>query len=313
MKGEEDFLNWALRIFRFQYENTLIYREFCDYLKVSDPQTLHEIPYLPISFFKTHQVLNKNFNPKFLFKSSGTTGMTRSVHPVSHPELYEESFLKTYQDQLGDLNDQVVLALLPSYLEQGESSLVYMVDRLVKETHSPLSGFVLNNPSEVKVRYEQALTSGKKVVLFGVSYALLDLAEEGIDLSKATILETGGMKGRRKEMTKVELHQALKKGLGVSFIASEYGMTELFSQGYALENGIFQFPKWMKANLVEMNDPLSPLTKQKTGAINIIDLANIYSCSFIATQDLGRISADGLELMGRFDFADTRGCNLMVQ
>jgi phenylacetate-coenzyme A ligase PaaK-like adenylate-forming protein len=313
IQSEEEFLEWSLRIFRFQYANTLVYREFCDYIKVSTPQSLEEIPFLPISFFKTHRILHKEKQAQFLFKSSGTTGMVRSVHPVAHPEIYEESFLRTYEDQIGPLKEQVILALLPSYLEQGESSLVYMVDRLVKETQSELSGFVLHELKEVKLRYEAALSSGKKVVIFGVSYALLDLAEQGIDLSQAVILETGGMKGRRKELTKKELHEVLKSGLGVSFIASEYGMTELFSQAYALSDGVFQFPKWMKATLVEVNDPLSPLTKEKTGAINIIDLANVYSCSFIATQDLGRISPKGLELMGRFDFADTRGCNLMVQ
>lgn len=313
IETEEQFQDWALRIFHFQYQNTLVYREFCDYIKVSNPKTLDEIPFLPISFFKSREVLHKDFTPQFLFKSSGTTGMIRSVHPVTHPELYETSFLKTYENQMGSLTDQVVLALLPSYLEQGESSLVYMVDRLVKETKSEWSGFVLNDLHEVNKRYLGALASGKKVVIFGVSYALLDLAEQGVDLSQAIVVETGGMKGRRKEMTKFELHEELKSSLNLPFVASEYGMTELFSQGYALRNGIFQFPNWMRARLVEMNDPLSPLTKQKTGAINIIDLANVYSCSFIATQDLGRLSPQGLELMGRFDFADTRGCNLMVQ
>jgi hypothetical protein len=313
IESNDQFELWALRVFRFQVENTLVYREFCEKIGRTNVESFDQIPFLPISFFKTHIVKHKNFPTRFTFKSSGTTGSQRGQHSIVDPELYEYSFLKTYRDQVGEPEKQVILALLPNYIEQGESSLVYMVDRLVKESNNPESGFLLNSIEKVEERYQNALKSGKKVVIFGVSYALLDLAEKGIDLSEAIILETGGMKGRRKEMTKKELHQQLKKGLNIKHIASEYGMTELLSQAYALNDGLFTFPNWMRIKLREVNDPFSDLRKNKTGGIRVIDLANLYSCSFIDTQDLGRIQNGKLELMGRYDLADTRGCNLMVQ
>ena len=313
IQSETQFEEWAMKIFNFQYENTPVYTEFCNSIGRINPQSIEEIPFLPISFFKTHTVCHKLHQPKLNFKSSGTTGQSRSIHPVVMPEVYEKSFLKTYINQIGDPKNQVILALLPSYIEQGESSLVYMVDRLVKETKCHLSGFLLNQPDSIKDVYNQALALNKQVVVFGVSYALLDLAEKGIDLSQAIIMETGGMKGRRKEMTKKELHHILKKGLKVKSIASEYGMTELFSQGYALEEGLFKLPSWMKIYLREINDPFSNIQLYKTGGIRVIDLANVFSCSFIDTQDLGRLHNGKLELMGRYDSADMRGCNLMVE
>lgn len=307
------FEEWCMRVFNFQFENTLVYREYCEKIKKTKVSTPDEIPFLPISFFKTHTVLHKDFNAKLIFKSSGTTGMQRSQHLIADPELYEFSFLKTYRKQIGDPRQQIILALLPNYLEQGESSLVYMVDKLIAETQDSLSGFLLNSPDELEKRYNKALLSNKRVVVFGVSYALLDLAEKKVNLSQATIIETGGMKGRRKEMTKTELHSELKKGLNVSAISSEYGMTELLSQAYSLGDGKFTLPPWMKAQLREANDPFSILRKEKTGGIQIIDLANVYSCSFIDTQDLGRLLDNKLELMGRYDLADIRGCNLLIQ
>ncbi|MBU2019006.1 MAG: acyl transferase [Bacteroidetes bacterium] len=313
IENNDQFEEWALRVFHFQVKNTLVYREFCEKIGRIHIQSFDEIPFLPISFFKTHAVKHNDLVTKLTFKSSGTTGAQRSQHPVVHPELYEYSFLKTYRDQIGAPENQVILALLPNYIEQGESSLVYMVDRLVKETKNLESGFLLDSIEKVEERYKNALKSGKKVVIFGVSYALLDLAEMGMDLSQAIILETGGMKGRRKEMTKKELHQQLKHGLNVQHVASEYGMTELFSQAYALSDGLFTLPNWMQIKLREVNDPFSDLMKNKTGGIQVIDLANVFSCSFIDTQDLGRIQNGKLELMGRYDLADTRGCNLMIQ
>jgi hypothetical protein len=214
---------------------------------------------------------------------------------------------------MGNPEDQVILALLPNYTEQGNSSLVFMVDHLIQLTKNPLSGFMLNELNEVKNAYHKAILTGKKVVVFGVSYALLDLAETGTDLSKATIIETGGMKGRRKELTKDELHAELVNGLGVPFVSSEYGMTELLSQAYSDQNGLFTCPNWMQVICRDVNDPFHYVADGKTGGINVIDLANLYSCSFIATQDLGRIEGSSFRIMGRFDNADLRGCNLMVE
>jgi Acyl-protein synthetase, LuxE len=313
IQNEHEFENWALKIFYFQYENTEVYREYCDLIDRTEPSKLSEIPFLPISFFKTHQVKNKQLPIQLTFKSSGTTGMDRSIHLIQDIEMYRESFRKTYIAQIGHPENQVIFALLPNYLEQGESSLVFMVDDLISMTNNSMSGFLLNEISTIEKRYQMALAENKEVVVFGVSYALLDLAERNIDLSQATIIETGGMKGRRKELTKEELHNELKKGLNTKYIASEYGMTELLSQAYSTTNQLFELPPWMKVRLRETNDPFSDLSKNKTGGINIIDLANAYSCSFIATQDLGRIEDGRLKLMGRFDNADLRGCNMLVQ
>ncbi|MFA7274786.1 MAG: acyl transferase [Crocinitomicaceae bacterium] len=313
IKSAAEFEVWALKIFAFQFENCAVYREFCTLMNRTKPQSIQEIPFLPISFFKSHLVQHKDLPVEITFKSSGTTGMERSQHPIQLPEMYQASFRKTYIQQMGDPKDQVILALLPNYLEQGESSLVYMVDDLVQLTKNQLSGFILGNPEQLEVRYQKALAEDKQVIIFGVSYALLDLAEKGLDLSKARIIETGGMKGRRKEMSKEELHEKLKIGLNVSYVSSEYGMTELLSQAYSEKNGLFTLPPWMNIILRETNDPLTELSKEKTGGINVIDLANVYSCSFIATQDLGRMEEGKLRLMGRFDHADVRGCNLLVQ
>ena len=221
--------------------------------------------------------------------------------------------MKTYRKFIGNPNEQVILALLPNYIDQENSSLVYMVDYLIRESNSKLSGFLLNDMKAVNENYKKALISGKKVVIFGVSYALLDLADQKMDLSQAQIIETGGMKGRRKELSKEELHNELIKGLNVKYISSEYGMTELLSQAYSDKNGLFRSPKWLKILIRDINDPFSYLQNGKTGGINVIDLANLYSCSFIATQDLGKNEETSFRIMGRYDNADLRGCNLMVQ
>ena len=306
-----NFEDLALDVFEYQYNNVSVYRKYCDFLKKTTPSKLTEIPFLPIEFFKSERILSKHLKEELLFKSSGTGGI-RSQHFVASANLYEHTFERIYRQQIGNPEDQVILALLPNYLEQGNSSLVYMVKKLIELSQSQLSGFYLDNRSELVEQYNVALHAGKKVVIFGVSYALLDLIDLQPDLSDATIIETGGMKGRRKEMTKAELHDALTHGLHCKNIASEYGMTELLSQGYSSSKGIFQPGITMKVLIRETNDPYSFRTDMKTGGINIVDLANLYSCSFIETQDLGKLDPNGFQIMGRFDHSEVRGCNLMI-
>lgn len=313
IQNKEDFHSTAMEVFRFQYDNCAIYREFVDATGRKEPKTVEEIPFLPISFFKTHEVRCLHQQEATLFMSSGTTGMERSKHYVESIELYESSFLRTYATQIGNPEDQIILALLPNYIDQGNSSLVYMVDRLVKESKHPASGFYLDSLEEIIATYEKYRDSDKQLVLFGVSYALLDLAELKPNLSKMTIIETGGMKGRRKELTKEELHRELMDAFQVPYISSEYGMSELLSQGYSDQAGIFTSPPWMDIRIREVNDPFHYLEDGRTGGINVIDLANLYSCSFIATQDLGKKEDKHFQLMGRFDHSDIRGCNLMVE
>jgi phenylacetate-coenzyme A ligase PaaK-like adenylate-forming protein len=312
--SDESFEKTALEVFSFQYKNNPIYRTFTDSLGKSNPKSIAEIPFLPISFFKTHSVVSCDLSQiELTFLSSGTTDSTRSKHLIHSISLYEKSFEATYRKFIGNPEEQVVLGLLPNYIEQGNSSLVYMVNRLIELSKTDLSGFMLDNLSSIKNVYSNAIKSGKKVVIFGVSYALLDLAEQKTDLSQATIIETGGMKGKRAELTKEELHHELRKGLNVPFISSEYGMTELLSQAYSDKDGLFTSPNWMKLLMRDMNDPFEYVEEGKTGGINVIDLANLYSCSFIATQDLGKINANQFQLLGRFDNSDIRGCNLMVE
>lgn len=312
INSNEDFEQVALSVYHFQKENCAIYKEYIRALNRKEPSTLEEIPFLPISFFKSHKIICGDENEQVIFKSSGTGG-ERSQHFVTDTSLYEESFNAIYNQQIGSPEGQVILALLPNYIEQGESSLVYMVDHLIQRSASPLSGFFLENHDELIQNYEKAISEGKSVVVFGVSYALLDLAELKTDLSKATIIETGGMKGRRKELSKQQLHQALKDGFGCESISSEYGMTELLSQSYSTSNGKFNEPSWMRILIRDVNDPLSYVADGKSGGINIIDLANLNSCSFIASQDLGKMSNGQFEILGRFDNSDIRGCNLLVE
>lgn len=309
----ESFEQLALDVFAYQRTHVQVYREFVDLLGKPAPQSLAEIPFLPISFFKTHTVLAETMHAKMVFKSSGTTGMQRSCHYVADPKLYKQSFLPTYERFIGPLDQQIIYALLPNYIEQGDSSLVYMVDQLIRNTQHPLSGFYLNDADALVQAIASGRTTGRKLVLFGVTYALLDLAETGVELSDVQIIETGGMKGRRKELSKEALHQWLCTAFGCDFISSEYGMSELLSQAYSSRDGLFDLPPWMKVLLRDVNDPLSQVEATKTGGVNVIDLANLYSCSFIATQDLGKIVNNRLQLMGRFDQADLRGCNLLVQ
>ncbi len=311
--SESEFYDLALELYNFQKSNCKIYQDYVRLLECSEPKTIEEIPFLPIQFFKTHDVLSKpKSGNETLFLSSGTGSVGRSKHLVSDITIYEQSFRIAYQLKFGDPKNQVILALLPNYLEQGNSSLVYMVNHLINRTENELSGFLLNDFDEIRERYKSAMSSGKKVVIFGVSYALLDLAEQGFDLSKAIIIETGGMKGRRDELSKAELHERIINGLGVEYVSSEYGMTELLSQAYSKRNGVFQTPPWMKVVFSDVYDPLTVVSGDSTSIINVIDLANINSCSFIQTQDLGRKVDDGFVLEGRLDLSDIRGCNLMV-
>lgn len=313
IQSNKDFEEVALEVFKFQFENVSIYRNYCRSIGRKSPESIEEIPFMPISFFKTHEIIAKDLSPSIIFKSSGTGG-DRSRHLITDTKLYERSFLSFYKQAIGDPKEQVIIALLPSYIEQGESSLVYMVDRLMKESGDTRSKFILKNISELDQLYTDALKDNKTPVLFGVSYALLDLAELGNSYPELIIIETGGMKGRRKELTKFELHTILQNTIHPKKIHSEYGMTELLSQAYSTGPMKFITPDWMKVLVREVDDPFSLERFEKTGGINVIDLANLYSCSFIATQDLGKLHEDGsFDVLGRFDHSDIRGCNLLVQ
>ena len=306
----------ALEVFKFQFENNAVYRSFCDllYKHPSDVKSLKEIPFLPIQFFKSHKVLSGTSGIEKTFSSSGTTGDTTSKHYVTDLALYEQSFQKGFERFYGNITDYVVLALLPSYLEREGSSLIYMVDTLIKQSNQEESGFYLNNLFDLKNALLKLESEGRKTILIGVSFALLDLIETyAFKLKHSTVMETGGMKGRRKELVRSELHAVLKEGFGVENIHSEYGMTELLSQAYSKGHGVFECPKWMKVFTRDPEDALTILDTNKTGGINVIDLANVNSCSFIATQDLGKSHSEGtFEVVGRFDHSDIRGCNLMV-
>ncbi|HSJ11734.1 MAG TPA: hypothetical protein VK916_03555, partial [Gillisia sp.] len=316
ISSTREFEKISLEVFRHQYHHVALYRKFCDLLKIS-PQTVtqpFQIPFLPIEFFKSHHIIAQGEKPQITFTSSGTTGAVTSKHLVSDLNWYEKSFNLAFESFYGKIQDLVILALLPSYLEREGSSLVYMVHHLIQKSGHPESGFYLDDLEKLKSTLEALEKKGKKVLLIGVSFALLDLVEAyTFNLKNTVIMETGGMKGRRREMIREELHQILKKGFGVDHIHSEYGMTELLSQAYSAGDGIFTCPPWMKMYIRDPEDALTYLPPHKTGGINVIDLANFNSCSFIATQDLGKDLGNGkTEILGRFDNSDIRGCNLMV-
>ena len=316
IQNNKQFEKIALKVFRFQFENNNVYKEFCELLKVEkgNVKSISEIPFLPIQFFKTHHVVSTNDAIQETFTSSGTTGMITSKHLVSDRTLYEESYRKAFSQFYGNIEDYAVLALLPSYLDREGSSLIYMVNDLIVSSKNENSNFYLNNYAELISKLKQLDDSGQNVLLIGVTYALLDLIElQKFDLKNTIIMETGGMKGKRKEIIREELHEILCNGFGVESIHSEYGMTELLSQAYSLGNGIFECPNWMQVHIRDTEDALNYLENTKTGGINVIDLANINSCSFIATQDLGKKhNNNSFEVLGRFDNSDIRGCNLMV-
>lgn len=312
-----NFEEIALQLFDFQYTHNLVYKQFVDYLKINavEVQTVQQIPFLPIEFFKTHRILTENAETQKIFESSGTTGQITSKHLVADLALYEESFDKGFEQFYGNIEDWTILALLPSYLERDTSSLVYMVDDLIKKSKNPNSGFFLNNLDELAIKIKSQISNPKsQILLIGVTFALLDFSEQfPMDLSDVIIMETGGMKGRREELTREEVHTILTKAFNVKTIHSEYGMTELLSQGYSKGSGIFEVPKWMKILKRDIYDPMNVSATQGRGGLNVIDLANIYSCAFIATQDLVNIKSESeFEVLGRLDNSDIRGCNLMV-
>ena len=312
------FESLALDIFRYQSKENKVYSAFVSGLNINikKVESIAQIPFLPIEFFKSHAVITGNVSGnEIVFSSSGTTGISTSQHLVKDIGLYDRSFKKGFELLCENIEDLTILALLPSYLEREGSSLIYMVDALIKDTKNEDSGYYLYNHEELFQKLTILQQKSRKVLLIGVTYALLDFIEHySINFPELMVMETGGMKGKRKEMIREELHAELTKGFGVSKIYSEYGMTELLSQAYSRGDGIFECPPWMKIMIRDTNDPLSYLAAGQTGGINVIDLANLYSCAFIATQDLGKVYENGkFEVLGRFDNSDIRGCNLLVQ
>ena len=316
INSQKEFEKKTLKVFRYQYDNNQVYQDFCSLLKKdkSNVKSIEEIPFLPIQFFKSHKIVSSSNPIREIFTSSGTTGTLTSKHLVTDVTLYEQSFRKAFSQFYGNIEDYVVLALLPSYLERDGSSLIYMVNDLIEGSNHPESGFYLNNYDELIHTLIELDSSGQNVLLIGVTYALLDLVEkQNFQLKNTIVMETGGMKGKRKEIIREELHTILCNGFGVPTIHSEYGMTELLSQAYSLGIGIFECPPWMSILIRDTEDALTYVDYGKTGGINVIDLANINSCSFIATQDLGKKYPNhSFEVLGRFDASDIRGCNLMV-
>ena len=337
IKTEADFQQKCLETFHFQYENIEVYRKFIDFLKI-DPNSIKEIekiPFLPIEMFKNHTVLDQNKRTNLYFQSSGTTQMNLSKHWIADEKVYEESIEKSFEQFIGNPKDFIFLGLLPSYLEKQNSSLIYMVDFLMKKSGKPENGYFLYNHEDLLKLLQQLSKENKKVILFGVAFALLDFLDYAetnhhrIESSdQLIIIETGGMKGRKEEMTKDELLKIFHKGFGTEKIYSEYSMTELLSQAYSLGKNIYESPNWMRILIRNTEDPFSYVEDGKNGAINIIDLANRHSCSFIATQDLGKIVTDcGIsrnekkddhivtklfQVLGRIDHSDIRGCSLLV-
>ncbi|MCQ9640805.1 acyl transferase [Chryseobacterium sp. WG14] len=321
IQTEQDFVEASLKTFRYQYENVEIYRKFVNFLKVNPDEvdSVLNIPFLPIEMFKNHQILDKNASTDLYFQSSGTTQMNLSKHFIADQNLYEESIYKSFEQFIGKPEDFIFLGLLPSYLEKQNSSLIYMVDYLIKKSGKPENGYFLYNHSDLFDLLSQL--KDQKVILFGVSFALLDFLDHCQSntgnkslrfLENLVVIETGGMKGRKEEMTKDELLQILQEGFNTQKIYSEYSMTELLSQAYSLGNNEYQCPNWMRIMVRNAEDPLSYEKEGRTGAINIIDLANTHSCSFIATQDLGKINGDKFQVLGRIDHSDIRGCSLLV-
>lgn len=310
-----DFKKHCLKIFNFQYNNNVVYREFCNliYKNPTKINEVNEIPFLPISFFKTKKILSTN-NYEKVFYSSGTSKKIRSKHYISRIELYEKSFLTNFIHNYGKPEEYNIIGLLPNYLENSNSSLIYMVEKLIKFSKSNNSGFYMRDFDKLSEKLIKLEKKKEKTILIGVSYALLDLISyKKFKLKNTIVMETGGMKGQRKEMVKSELHEKLKIGFGVSKIHSEYGMTELLSQAYSKGEGIFESPPWMKVLIRDINDAQNLNFNKTSGAINIIDLANINSCSFIATDDMGRyINNSKFEVVGRIDNSDIRGCNLLI-
>lgn len=317
IEDEKTFRAAALEVFHLQARTVPVYREYLKALSV-DPQDIKEleqIPFLPVEFFKSKKIIREGEESEIIFESSGTSGSIPSQHHVADIALYKESFTRSFEYFYSPPENLCILALLPSYLERSGSSLVYMMDHLIKRSQHRRSGFYLDNLEELSGILQERNKDGQPTLLLGVSFALLDLAEAfPMPLEKnISIMETGGMKGRRKEMIRFELHEVLKKAFAVPSVHSEYGMTELLSQAYSFGEGLFRCPPWMSLLVRDPNDPISILGDGSTGGINVIDLANLNSCAFIATGDLGKKHQDGtFEILGRFDHSDIRGCNLMA-
>ncbi|MCC6600389.1 MAG: acyl transferase [Crocinitomicaceae bacterium] len=315
IRSRAGFDSLAMDLFHYQSVHCTLYRNYLSAIKIApaDIKNIAEIPFLPIDFFKNHRIMTGDFESSVVFTSSGTTQSTPSRHFVRDTTLYETSFITAFEQFLGPANDLCILALLPSYLERKGSSLVYMADVLIQRSTHPLSGFFLHRYEDVAEQLRKLEKARQRTLLLGVTFALLDLADQyPASLRHTIIMETGGMKGRKTEITRDEVHGVLKTAFGVPTIYSEYGMTELLSQAYSASDGIFQCPPWMQVFIRETSDPLSPAKSGAVGGINIVDLANIDSCAFIATQDLGKlISGNRFEVIGRFDYADVRGCNLL--
>lgn len=317
IKTCSEFEKLSLDIFHYQADNINIYKKYLQHLNINHSKINHfkEIPFLPISFFKSEKIISSNSKHQKIFTSSGTSGIETSKHYVKDLEIYEESFFTAFNYFYGNIENYCVLALLPAYLEREGSSLIYMTEKLIQKSKNPYSGFYLHNTNELVTTLKKLEKQKTKTLLIGVSFALLSLVEEyKLKLKHTIVMETGGMKGRRKEITRGELHETLSNGLGVKKIHSEYGMTELLSQAYSKGDGFFSTPPWMKILIRDTYDPFAYLKNGKTGGINVIDLANINSCSFIETQDLGKIHKNkGFEILGRFDTSSIRGCNLLVE
>lgn len=316
IKNHSEFKKQCLDIYNFQYENNMVYQNYCNMIceDPTDVNEINKIPFLPISFFKTKKILSTD-NFEKVFYSSGTTTNSRSKHFISSLKLYQKSFINNFKLNYSDITQYTILALLPNYYDNKDSSLIYMIEKLIKLSKSKESGFFLDDYINLsKKLIELDTKKERKTILIGVPYALLDMIDfNQFQLNNTIIMETGGMKGRRKEMVRTELHEKLKRGFGVSKIHSEYGMTELLSQAYSKGDGVFKTPSWMKVIIRDINDAQNLDFNKKSGAINIIDLANYNSCSFIATDDMGKyINDDEFELIGRVDNSDIRGCNLLV-
>ena len=310
IKNETDFNSLALKIFDFQYQNSTVYRSYVDLVKSKKINHYLDIPFLPIQFFKTNKVITKKYSTEKVFLSSGTTQKKRSHHYIHNLDLYKKSFKIGFEKLYSNISEWTILALLPSYLDQGDSSLIYMVNHFIENgtSESRYIDFDFDSIKSLSIKLRD-----KKVLLIGVTYALLDIAEKGsIDLKNWVIMETGGMKGKKKEIVRNDLHKKLMKSFNVDAIHSEYGMTELLSQAYSKRDGLFCTPPWMKIIIRDFEDPFSYKKDYLSGGINIIDLANLYSCSFIETQDIGKKFDNGeFEVLGRFDKAEIRGCNLL--
>ncbi len=310
----QNFTETALELFQFQYQNNLVYRSYVDQLKVNPVQVedIKDIPFLPIRFFKTKKLVSGGFNIEHIFESSGTTQLNTSKHYIEDLNFYKQVSARIFLDTFGSIEGSVVIGLLPSYLERSNSSLVFMVNHFIKSSNRKESGFYLQNYDDLH-QILVSLDKMKPVYLFGVTFALLEFAKEyRFDNRNLVILETGGMKGKGREMVREELHQVLKQSFDVKKISSEYGMTELLSQAYLGKDGFFKSPPWMNVLVRDINDPFCYVNEGKTGVLNVIDLANVHSCAFIETEDLGVKSGAGFKVLGRLDNSDLRGCNLLL-